>query len=232
METDDRSTRARIRDAAIIEIASAPSGAATARAIAARADVSPGSVIHHFGSMAGLRRACSEHVTSLIRKYKTEAVQKPLSFNPLAVAGELDDLPIIGYMAKVATSDSPEVGELIDLLVRDATEYMEAGVAAGTVTPSAESRSRAALLVLWSLGALVLHPHVERILGVDLTDPDMLASPSSGAYMRTAFDVLAHGILAADTASQFMNTIDEFYPAEPYGGDPLDASTGPTKGTP
>jgi AcrR family transcriptional regulator len=229
MEPDDRTTRARIRDAAIIEIAAAPSGRATARVVAARAGVSPGSIIHHFGSMAGLRRACNEHVTSLIRKYKTDGVQNPLAFDPLTVASQLGELPVTAYIASVATSESEEVDELIDLMVRDATDYMEAGVASGTLSPSEHPRDRAALLVLWSLGALVLHEHTERILGVDLTAPDMIASPSAGAYVRTAFEILASGIIAEGVADQFLKTINDYYP----GGEPEAATAEDVaKGTP
>jgi AcrR family transcriptional regulator len=211
MSTDDRTTRARIRDAAIIEIAATSAGAATARDIATRAGVSPGSVIHHFGSMERLRRACNEHVTSLIRHYKTEAVQDPTSFDPLSIAGDLGGLPITGYIAKVAASDDPVVSELIDLLVGDATEYMEAGVAAGSIVPSGNAKDRAALLVLWSLGALVLHTHVERLLGVDLTDPAVIATPEAGGYIRAAMELFSNGLLTEEYSGRFMKTIDEFY---------------------
>lgn len=225
---DDRSTRARIRDAAIAEIAAAPAGKATVRDIAARADVSPGSVIHHFGSIDGLRRACNEHVTELIRHYKTEAVQNPLAFNPLTTASELGDLPITAYIAKVATSTAPEVGDLIDLLVRDAAEYIETGVAAGTIIATTHPQNRAALLVLWSLGALVLHGHVERHLGVDLTDPDMITDPSAGGYMFAAFDLLSNGLLMPEVAGQFLETIESYYSRPSDTNSEPNNSKGPT----
>ena len=56
---DDRTVRARVRDAAIDLIAAGGVEALTARAVAERAGVSPGSVIHNFGSMEGLRRAAA-----------------------------------------------------------------------------------------------------------------------------------------------------------------------------
>ena len=50
----DLTARARIRDAAI-ECFARQGFAVSVRAIAAHAGVSPGLVIHHFGSKAGLR---------------------------------------------------------------------------------------------------------------------------------------------------------------------------------
>ena len=54
---DDLTARARIRDSAIVYIGRHGWRAATLRAIATDAGVSPALVIHHFGSKDGLREA-------------------------------------------------------------------------------------------------------------------------------------------------------------------------------
>ena len=62
----DRTTRARIRDAAIAVFGE--QGFSTGvRAVAAAAGVSPGLVNHHFGSKDGLRAECDAHVLEAIR---------------------------------------------------------------------------------------------------------------------------------------------------------------------
>ena len=64
--TEDLTARARIRHSAIVYIGRHGWRAATVRAIAGAAGVSPALVIHHFGSKDGLREACDTHVTGLI----------------------------------------------------------------------------------------------------------------------------------------------------------------------
>ena len=71
---DDRTTAARIRDAAIAQFAANGVAATSVRSIAATAGVSAGSVIHHFGSKENLRNACDEHVAAMIRDLKGGAM--------------------------------------------------------------------------------------------------------------------------------------------------------------
>ena len=74
--TNDLTTRARIRDAAITAFGE-QGFAVGVRAIAEAAGVSPGLVNHHFGSKDGLRAECDAFVTDAIRQAKS---LKPLAF--------------------------------------------------------------------------------------------------------------------------------------------------------
>ncbi|RAC10263.1 TetR/AcrR family transcriptional regulator, partial [Burkholderia multivorans] len=65
-------TAQRILVAAVREFAAHGFAKTTVRAIAAAAGVSPGLVIHHFGSKEGLRTACDDHVFALITEKKAE----------------------------------------------------------------------------------------------------------------------------------------------------------------
>ena len=68
---------------------------------------------------------------------------------------------------------------------------METGVEAGLLMPSELPRQRAALLTVWSLGGIVLHEHLERLLGVDITS-DFSQDPASASnYVAAAMDVLS-----------------------------------------
>ena len=66
---DDLTATARIRDAAIEQFGEHGFGVGL-RAIAKAAGVSPGLVIHHFGSKDGLRKACDDYVAEKIRTTK------------------------------------------------------------------------------------------------------------------------------------------------------------------
>ena len=81
---DDRTAKARIRDAAIVSFAEHGIAATTVRKVAAEAGVSAGLVMHHFGSMEGLRAACDQHVTAMIRELKGGAMAAGSGFDPLA----------------------------------------------------------------------------------------------------------------------------------------------------
>src|SRR6516162_6324533 len=62
---DDRTARAVIRDEALRLFAELGPDGVTVRQLAAAAGVSPGLVLHHFGSKQGLRQAVDEHVLGL-----------------------------------------------------------------------------------------------------------------------------------------------------------------------
>lgn len=199
---DDRTAKARIRDAAIECFAEHGLAGTTARKVAAAADVSPGLVIHHFGSMDGLRSACDEHVVATIRDYKTGAMAEGPGLDILGALRHAPTESLMGYLATVLHDDSPRVSKLVDDLVADAEAYLQLGVETGMVRPSSDPRARAAVVVLWSLGALALHHHVQRILGVDLTDPDIVANQSITAYAAPAYEVFTEGIISQEFAPQ------------------------------
>jgi AcrR family transcriptional regulator len=208
---DDRTTKARIRDAAIEQWAANPPNSVTVRDIAAAAEVSPGSVIHHFGSMAELRTATNTHIAGLIQEHKSKAIQTSGPLDILGSLRTLSDLPITAYLARAVLSDDPTVASLVDELVDDAVVYLDAGVEAGTIAPSDHPRERATVLVLWTLGGLVLHQHMERLLGVDLTDPKAIASPAGAPYTRTALEIVSRGILTDEFAANLQESLDAAY---------------------
>ena len=215
MASDDRTTKARIRDAAIREVAERPLGSVTVRDIAAAADVSPGSVIHHFGSMDGLREACNEHVAAVIHTYKSKAVRPHGAFDVIADVQGISELPVASYLAKAMLDDSPVVARLIDELTDDAVGYLEEGVEAGTIRPTDDPRGRATVLLLWTLGGLVLHEHARRLLGVDLTDARALASPDAVAYAGPVLDLLSHGLLTETYAAELTEALAAAHAGSP-----------------
>lgn len=200
---DDRTGRARIRDAAIACFADVGVAATSVRAIATAAGVSPALVIHHFGSKDNLRSACDHHVATLIREAKEQAVAEGADLDPLGqLRAHQGGLPLLAYLARTLGDGTPHVAALIDEMIDDAVVYTEKAVASGLMQPSDDPRSRAAILTLWSLGAVVLHEHVERVLGADLTgDPASMA-----AYLIPAAEVLS-GTFAPGVHERMRDTL-------------------------
>lgn len=203
--TDDRTTTARIRDAAITEFAAKGVAATSVRTIATRAGVSPGLVIHHFGSKEDLRVACDEHITAIIRELKGTAMAAGGGFDITAALRSWDTgVPAANYLARTLVDGSPHVAELVDEMVGDAITYVETGVEAGLIKPSDYPRERAAILVIWSLGALVLHEHLERLIGVDIT-ADLSTDPKAiSPYMAPILELYSNGFLT-ETTVQLMS---------------------------
>jgi AcrR family transcriptional regulator len=210
--TDDRSTAARIRDAAITLFAADGVAATSVRAIAAEAGVSAGLVIHHFGSKDGLRIASDEYVAGLIREVKGSAMAAGAGLDPLAAMRSFSGgPPLARYLAKTLIDGSPHVADLVDEMVSDAVGYIATGVEAGLLIPSDHPKERAAILTLWMLGALVLHEHLERLIGFDITG-DLAEDPeeSGSAYFGPVAEIL--GGFFTDTTKKL---IGEAFPDAP-----------------
>ncbi len=213
----DRSTPARIRDAAITCFAADGVAATSIRAIAAEAGVSAGLVIHHYGSKDQLRIACDEYVASLIREVKGTAMAAGAGLDPLAAMRSFSGgPPLARYLAKTLVDGSPHVADLVDEMVNDAVGYIATGVEAGLLAPSDHPEERASILTLWMLGALVLHEHLERLIGFDITG-DLSEDPeeSGRAYFGPVAEIL--GGFFTDTTKELLG---EAFPDAPVKTEP------------
>lgn len=186
LDEEDRTARARIRDAAIA--AFAEGGATTSvKVIAGRVGVSPALVFHHFGSKAGLRAACDAYVVAVVEQQKRRVLREGPHADLLgALQRDAADVPVLRYLARMLADGSPEADALVDGLVEAAMASWEEGVRSGVFQPTDQPRDLNAVLVLWSLGLLVLHEHAERLLGVDIIG----APEHRGRYARVAVDAL------------------------------------------
>ena len=191
----DLTARARIRDAAIDRFGQDGIAATSLRTIAADAGVSAALVMHHFSSKDGLRAACDDHVAATIREGKRQAMAAGPGADPLVSLRQAEETrPLLRYLARVLVDPSPAVADLVDELVDDAEAYTAVGVRSGMLRPSADPRGLAVVLTMWSLGALVLHEHVARLLGADLTaDTQGLV-----AYSLPATELLGEGALTPE----------------------------------
>jgi AcrR family transcriptional regulator len=154
--TSDLTTRARIRDAAVLRF-SRSGFEAPVRAIAADAGVSPALVMHHFGSKQELHAACDAHVLSSIAEVKRQHIGHAASGGLLVVLTQADDVtPLVGYVLRSLQAGGVVGKAFVEHMIDDAEQYTAEAVAAGIAKPSRDERARVRYLVLSSLGALLL----------------------------------------------------------------------------
>jgi AcrR family transcriptional regulator len=153
----DLTARARIRDAAVLRFATGGFGASV-RAIAKDAGVSPGLVMHHFGSKDALRAACDEHVLARIRELKNENIDRAAAGGTFlqAFASAEENAPLLGYVLRSMQDGSSLAREFIDHMIDDAVRYTEHAVASGLAVPSRDEAGRARYMTVSALGALLL----------------------------------------------------------------------------
>lgn len=201
----DRTTRARIRDAAIAKFAADGVAATSLKSIADDAGVSTPLVIHHFGSKEGLRAACDEYVATEVRASKKEALAAGHSLDPFsAIRDAYEGTPLLMYLARTLADGSPHVDRLIDELVDDAVEYTAIGVDNGILKPTDHPREQAVVLTLWQLGALVLHEHAKRLLGADLSTGE-----GAAVWGLACAEILARGVMDEGFYEKVRDTVEQ-----------------------
>jgi AcrR family transcriptional regulator len=159
---DDLTTTARIRDAAITYFGEHGFRKTTIRAIAAKAEVSPALVIHHFGSKDGLRQACDDHITQLIDAEVAQAASQMAPADMLAmIARRPDYIYVAPYLVTALIEGGDFAEKLFVRLVDDMESYLRAAVETGIARPTeGDERSRAEMVTLFKLGFLVFPQYV------------------------------------------------------------------------
>jgi TetR/AcrR family transcriptional regulator, regulator of cefoperazone and chloramphenicol sensitivity len=178
---DDRTARAVIRDEALRLFAERGPDAVRLREIAAAAQVSPGLVVHHFGSLEGLRAAVDDYVVVAFDAMLAEATTATTTnlYDPAEVgtiAALLtdhlpSDSPVPGYLRRILLADSAAGRQVFLRLFRMTQAALEALVAAGVASPGADPPARAAFLLVNDLAVLLLQDRVAEVLGVDPLSP-------------------------------------------------------------
>lgn len=196
----------RIRDAAIELFGRHGVKGTSLKAIAEHAGVSPALIVHHYGSKDGLRVACDQHVAESLLAIKTDAVRQGPQLDPVGMMGQLVEYrPMMRYLAKTLVDGSPHVNDLVDQIVKHAEQYTEDGVSAGLIKPSAHPRARVVVLVLFSLGTLVLHQHLKRLLGVDLVEGE---GPPA-AYLQAVMEIYSEGVFTPGTYENLRSYVEQ-----------------------
>ena len=154
----DVTARARIRDAAVRRFAADGFGAPV-RAIAADAGVSPGLVIHHFGSKAALRAACDEHVLREVREAKTQTIVRGTPGDLLGPARAGGRVRAAGRLPGARAARRRRPGRGLPGPAdrgRGGRTWPRGWPPAGSA-PSRDPAARARFLVQAGIGALLVH---------------------------------------------------------------------------
>ncbi|MYR06599.1 TetR family transcriptional regulator [Gordonia sp. SID5947] len=198
---DDRTTRARLRDTAI-EVFARDGFSATVRAIAEAAGVSPGLVIHHFGSKEKLRTECDAHVLRRTREVNEASLEtRPGASAFAGMVAKMESIdedgPRIVYLIRSLQAGGDMARELLDHLADDAEETFRGGVAAGTIRPSRDEKARARYMVAQSMGALlvdvVMHPPD------DWSDAGAILRSYVDRVVVPATEMAVHGVMADES---------------------------------
>ncbi|NYE95406.1 AcrR family transcriptional regulator [Psychromicrobium silvestre] len=204
--TEDLSTPARIRDAAIQCFADAGFQKTSIRVIASAAGVSPGLVIHHFGSKDKLREVCDEYILSKTFE-RASNESSPQGFQQV-LQQHLEnprefDLEI-RYLSRAVTDDSPMGQKFVSLVIDETESIVRAGISDGSMNPSSDPRALAVFITMTSLAMLTMSKYVSQALDTEEFDQaftQRMALPalelfthglySDDAYLRAAQEVLS-----------------------------------------
>ncbi|MEW5808440.1 MAG: TetR family transcriptional regulator [Actinomycetota bacterium] len=192
---DDLTAAARIRDAAI-ELFGRDGFGVSVRAIATAAGVSPGLVIHHFGSKEKLHRACDDHVAQTIRDAKSETIQASDPATWLAQMAEIEHYaPMMAYLVRSLQSGGELAKGLWRTMIDNTELYIEEGVRAGTIKPSVDPKARARFLGMTGGGAFLLYLQ----LHPDPTDLRAVLRDYAEEMVLPALELYTHGLMTDST---------------------------------
>ncbi|MCI3238869.1 MULTISPECIES: TetR/AcrR family transcriptional regulator [Streptomyces] len=200
---DDRTTRAIIRDEALRLFAAGGPETVTLRQIAAAARVSPGLVVHHFGSKDGLRKEVDQHVLDVFEAMLGELTGEGGAelLDPGAGASSLSeafarhlpaDSPLPGYLRRLLLSDTDAARLLFRRLYELSRAALDGLVAAGLAAPGRDPAVRAAFLLANDLALFLLRDRLTEVLG---TDP--LSTDGMTRWAPEMLSVYAGGLTAA-----------------------------------
>jgi AcrR family transcriptional regulator len=199
----DRTARAAIRDTALHLFAERGPDAVTVREIAGAAGVSPGLVLHHYGSKAGLRAAVDEHAASafdaMLEQLGADDMAESLTGGSTATlaeafaAGFPPGSPLPAYLRRLLLAGDPAGDALFARWHAMTVTLLEQLEAAGIARPSPDRAVRAAFLLANDLAAVLLAPQLRRTLGDDVLTPQGMVQ-----WAAEAADVYAHGAFGPD----------------------------------
>ncbi len=151
----DLTARARIRDAAIECFAEQGFGASF-RTIAARADVSPGLITHHFGSKDALRAECDGEVLRRYEALKTGSLADPSAYLAKHLAEPGEAAVWLVYMLRAIHAGGTSAQGFLEHFIDSARQIMKASVESGLVRPSRDEEARLRYLAYQTMGALLI----------------------------------------------------------------------------
>ena len=212
----DLTARARIRDAAIDLFGRHGFAHTRVRDIAEQAGVSPGLVLHHFGSKVGLRHACDALVTDELFARK-DALTSPSAAE--AIRSWLADVeafrPLLRYISRMLTDGSQAGADLFAAFLDGTRRMIDEQIDAGIMRDVADREVIGAYLTVFGLAPLLLQEHLAAAFG----EREMSAALSRRATLPI-LDLYTHGLYTDD---RFLRMAEEAL----TDGRPAGRSVGP-----
>ena len=221
----DLTATARIRDAAIAEFGTHGMQRATVRAIAESAGVSPGLVLHHFGSKDGLRDACDDYVLTYLHD-QIEAEEKSGNDPGVFTSAVADSPLIVNYLVAVLSDGGDAAATVFDRIVDLTEDYFDRRSDATGERLSTfdhiDNRILAVIMTSMSLGMYVLNKQVSRALGTDMFGPAGIAKAAAASL-----DIINPALVDPAVTASARAAIAEFVAART--DDTTTSSAAPTR---
>ena len=222
MDSDFTAT-ARIRDAAIAEFGTRGMQRATVRGIAETAGVSPGLVLHHFGSKDGLRDACDEYVLTYLHD-QIEAEENSGNDPGVFTAAVADSPLIVNYLVAVLSDGGDAAATVFDRIVDLTEDYFERRADATGDRLSdfdhIDNRTLAVIMTSMSLGMYILNKQVSRALGTDMFGPAGMAQAAAASL-----DIINPKLVDPDVSASARAAIAQFAAARVDDADTTRSTT-------
>jgi AcrR family transcriptional regulator len=174
---DDRTARARIRDAALRLFGEHGPDAVTIRTIASAAGVSPALVLRHYDSKDGLREAVDRHVSAVFEAMLAEFVgstatpafdqNRVPSLAEMVATRFAADTAIPAYLGRMLVGDGATGSALFRLLYDVSLDALTRMSSVGLTSVAPDPPVRAAVLLVNDLAVLILRERLREVLGVD-----------------------------------------------------------------
>src|SRR6267142_1619938 len=179
LDSEERSSVERIRNAALKSSATYGTSTTSLRAVAAAAGVSVGLVQHHFGTKAGLVKAVDDHVLGLV----IAAIAPPLAEPPADSIAEMgsrvtrivaEQPDIVDYLGRALIYGSPLGTTIFDTLAGLGMARWNKRNERGETRPEVDLTWAARNALVLPLGTIILRGHIERQLPESFTTPAQL----------------------------------------------------------
>ncbi len=190
----------RLRDSALVLFGESGFDGTSVRAIAARANVTAGLVLHHFGSKEGLRRAVDRYVLDAVTTAFAELLETDATTDLMAVRRNgfqtlFQEHPYMGRYLRRSLLEATEASMvLFDRIVEVSRALFEPLRDAGLTRPTDDPDAQLLMGMLSGLMPVLLPRHIERQLGVSLRSDEGLRR-----WAEAEYDLLVHGVLTPGT---------------------------------
>lgn len=192
--SEDLTTRARIRDAAIVRFGERGFAGTSLRQIAQDAGVSPALILHHFGSKEGLREACDEYVVSTFLAERDGMTGADASRLMRKALDSLEGRSVaLDYLAGMLVDDSVASDRLFDAFLASTREMLREQIAAGTMREQSDLEATAVYMTLYGLGPVILRRHLARAFGESTLTTSLLERSTI-----PVLELYTHGLYADD----------------------------------